>query len=108
MSRYEANAPRLEEGKAHSILERDERGFVIGAYTGYWNAKTRTVTLYPDYRHPALRGSVRLQKRKIYDGYVKCRGQNAGASATASARAAVKSQTSRAMKDIVGQEKMKF
>ena len=105
MSTYEANAPRLEEGKAHSILERDERGFVIGAYTGYWNTKTRTVTLYPDYRHPALRGSVRLQKRKIYDGYVKCIMRNSEGGAKS---APVKSQTSRAMKDIVGQEKMKF
>lgn len=107
MSTYEANAPRLVEGKAHSILERDERGFVIGAYTGYWNAKTRTVTLYPDYKHPALRGSVRLQKRKIYDGYIKCRIRNAECGIQEKP-AVVKSQTSRAMKDIVGQEKMKF
>lgn len=105
MSTYECRESRLVENYPHSILEYNERGFVIGAYTGYWNAKMRTVTLYPDYRHPALRGSVRLQKRKIYDGYVKCIMRNSEGGAKS---APVKSQTSRAMKDIVGQEKMKF
>ena len=137
---YHTNDTRLVPGKGHSIIERDENGGVIGTYTGYWNPKRQLVTLYPDYRHPALYGSKKLHKRQIYDGLVKCKKADT-ASSTASGRLAaarsqngsdvinviqdrsastlpsptrfagegyVKSQTSRAMKDIIGQERIKF
>ncbi len=105
---YHCNDTRLIPGKAHSILERDENGFVIGAYTGYWNPDRRSVMLYPDYRHPALRGSVKLEKRKVYDGYVKCKRADSSSGAKPVTESSVKSQTSKAMKDVIGQVKMKF
>ena len=105
---YHCNDTRLVPGKAHSIIERDDRGNVIGTYTGYWNPNRRLVTLYPDYRHPALRGSVKLNKRSVYDGMVKCKMQNAECKIKDEPKGYVKSQTSRAMKELNGQEKIKF
>jgi len=104
---YHTNDTRLVPNRGHSIIERDEAGNVIGTYTGYWNPGRRVVTLYPDYRHPALRGSVKLEKRRIYDGMVKCRVQSTDNRGKDQSKSA-KSQTSKAMKDVIGQIGMKF
>ena len=105
---YYCNDSRLIPGKGHSITERDEAGNIIGAYTGYWSPGRRLVTLYPDYKHPAVKPGVKLQKWKIYDGMVKCRQEKPENSTNNAKGSAVKSQTSRAMKDIIGQIGMKF
>ena len=107
MSTYECRESRLMENYPHSILEYNEHGFVIGAYTGYYNSRCEYVMLYPNYRHPALKGSFKLEKRKVSDRLIRCRKQNLECGIQEKP-AVVKSQTSRAMKDIVGQEKMKF
>ena len=105
---YHTNDTRLVPGKAHSIIERDDKGNVIGTYTGYWNPNRRLVTLYPDYRHPALRGSVKLNKRSVYDGMVKCKASTSTATPARKVEGVVKSSTAAAMKDVVGQERIKF
>lgn len=104
---YHTRDERLIKGVGQSIVERDEKGNIIGAYTGYWNPTLRVVTLYPDYRHPAVKAGTKLTKRKIYDGMVKCRAPSAESGAQ-STTVGTKSQTSGAMKDIIGQERIKF
>ena len=76
MSTYETKG-RLVKGVAAVIVEKNDRGDIIGAYKGYWNPGRRAVVLYPDYRHPALKPGVKLVKREVYDGLVKCKMQNA-------------------------------
>ena len=109
---YYCNDSRLIPGKGHSITERDDNGNVIGAYTGYWNPGRRQVTLYPDYRHPAVKPGVKLSKRVVYDGLVRCKRVDASSTASGppspEGNAYAKSQTSKAMKDVIGQVKMKF
>jgi hypothetical protein len=102
---YHTNDTRLVPNKGHSIVERDEAGNIIGAYTGYWNPSRQLVTLYPDYRHPAVKAGQKLNKRQIYDGLVRCKKADAS---PAKVKDGAKSQTSRAMKDLIGQEKIKF
>lgn len=102
---YHTNDTRLVPNRGHSIVERDELGNIIGAYTGYWNPSRQLVVLYPDYRHPAVKAGQKLIKRQIYDGLVRCK--KADASPT-KVEGGVKSQTSRAMKDLIGQERIKF
>lgn len=102
---YHTRDERLIKGVGQSIVERDEKGNIIGAYTGYWNPTLRVVTLYPDYRHPAVKAGTKLTKRKIYDGLVKCKKAD---DSSAKVKDSVKSQTSRAMKDVIGQVKIKF
>lgn len=70
---YYCNDPRLVPNKRHSIVEKDENGFIIGAYTGYWNPDWKSVALYPDWRHPAVKPGMKLVKRRVYDGLVKCK-----------------------------------
>ncbi len=105
---YHCNDTRLVPNRGHSIVERDEAGNIIGAYTGYWNPSRKLVTLYPDYRHPAVKAGQKLNKRQIYDGLVKCKMQNAECKIKENPKDYSKSQTSRAMKDLIGQEKIKF
>ena len=76
MSVFRCRDERLVKGRAHSIIEENEKGQIIGTYTGYWNPDFRSVTLYPDYRHPGLKPGVKLSKKKIYDGSVKCQMRN--------------------------------
>ena len=102
---YHTNDTRLIPGKGHSITERDKAGNIIGAYTGYWNPSRQLVTLYPDYRHPAVKAGQKLNKRQIYDGLVRCKKAD---TSPAKVKDSVKSQTSRAMKDVIGQERIKF
>lgn len=78
MSVFRCRDERLIKGRAHSIIEENEKGQIIGTYTGYWNPDFRTVTLYPDYRHPAHKAGRVLRKQRVYDGEVRCNlGQNA-------------------------------
>lgn len=34
-------------GKKNTVYAKDDNGTPTGEYTGYWNPKTDTVTLYP-------------------------------------------------------------
>ena len=76
MSVFRCRDARLVKGRAHSIVEYDGKGNIIGTYTGYWNPDKRYVTLYPDYRHPGLKPGVKLRKQQIYDGSVYCEMRN--------------------------------
>ena len=107
---YHTNDTRLVPNRGHSIVERDEAGNIIGAYTGFWNPSRKLVTLYPDYRHPAVKAGAKLQKRQIYDGLVRCKKAPHPPQAVPlpQGEGYVKSSTSRAMKDILGQERIKF
>ena len=106
MSTFTCGESRLQPNFPHSIIERDDNGNVKGTYTGYWNANKHRVTLYPDYRHPALKPGTRLQKKSVYDGYVHCSRAEAPAKKP---EAAAKSQTSRLRKlPMEGQEVIKL
>ena len=120
MSTYEAKS-KLLKGVATSVVERDERGDIIGAYTGYWNPDKRKVVLYPDYRHPAVKAGVRLIKKEVYDGHVRVRsaGNNTSSGATRSRHLPLEGKankgagtpnSTRLLRSlpIMGQEKMKF
>ena len=74
---YECKEPKLQKDFRHSIVAKDEQGRIVGTYYGYWIPGLRTVTLYPDYNHPAYKPGWKLVKKKVYDGYVKCKMQNA-------------------------------
>ena len=50
MTTYEAVRP-LVPGGAVEVFERDENGFLVGAYFGYWNANRQTVALYPNVKN---------------------------------------------------------
>ena len=76
MSVFRCRDERLVKGRAHSIVEYDDKGNIIGTYTGYYNPDFRSVTLYPDYRHPGLKPGVKLRKQRIYDGSVSCQMRN--------------------------------
>jgi hypothetical protein len=72
MSVFKCKDERLIKGRAHSIVEYDDKGQIIGTYIGYYNPDFRTVTLYPDYRHPAHKAGRVLVKKRVYDGEVRC------------------------------------
>ncbi len=98
---------RLEPNKPISIIERDARGGVVGTYTGYWSSKRRSVTLYPDYRHPAYKPGVTLKKHTVFDGYVRVEAPAAEKKKVPE----VRSQTAKAirgLRDLPGQEAFKF
>ena len=83
-ARYEA-VRALEPGKPVSILERDERGFLVGAWIGYWNFKRGVVMLYPDVRNRYVNwpgGRIPDQRRQISDRFVHVR-ESADTSSTA-------------------------
>lgn len=106
---YHTRDERLIKGVGQSIVERDEKGNIIGAYTGYWNPSKQLITLYPDYRHPAVKAGTKLNKRKIYDGMVRCKRSESSTKVEApKGEGKVKSQTSRAMRDVMGQLKIKL
>ena len=47
VSKFIALKP-LDPGKAVEVLERDDKGALVGAWFGYWNFKKGTVALYPN------------------------------------------------------------
>lgn len=115
MSVFRCRDERLVKGRAHSIVEYDDKGQIIGTYTGYYNPDFRSVTLYPDYRHPGLKPGVKLVKKKIYDGSVKCQMRNDGQSLSQQSRqlplhkgAEVKNATAGIRSLPFVQERMKF
>lgn len=46
-TRYIALKP-LNPGRPVEVLERDDKGALVGAWFGYWNFKKGTVALYPN------------------------------------------------------------
>lgn len=114
MNTYTCKEPYLRENYPHSIIERDGNGSVVGTYKGYWNSKARRFTLYPDYNHPARVPGTELKKHTVFDGYVRCTpAPRRAEGATSKSRGdshdvGIKSSTRQAMKDVIGQEKIKF
>lgn len=110
MSVFRCRDERLIKGRAHSIVEYDDNGNIIGTYTGYYNPDGRYVTLYPDYRHPGLKPGVKLRKQRIYDGNVKCQIRNSefGSRNDLQKGAEVKSATAGIKRLPFVQERMKF
>ena len=110
---YEAVRP-LEDGKPVPVCERDESGALVGAWIGYWSFKRGTVALYPDVRNKFVNwpgGRVPRDKRIVSDRYVKIRNlksENRNKSLPSEKTKVPKSQTGAAMKEILGQEKIKF
>ena len=114
-TRYEA-VRVLEPGKPVSILERDERGFLVGAWIGYWNFKRGTVALYPDVRNRCVNwpgGRIPDRKLQISDRFVHVR-ESAAAQDNAVVRRRAESTEDqgdgrRSRKaPLEGQERMKF
>lgn len=69
---YECKEQRLQKDFRHSIVARDEHGYIVGTYYGFWAPGLRTVTLYPDYNHPAYKPGWKLSKKRVYDGFIRC------------------------------------
>jgi hypothetical protein len=110
MSVFRCRDERLIKGRAHSIVECDDKGQIIGTYIGYYNPDIRTVTLYPDYRHPGLKPGVKLVKKKIYDGSVRCNTSSvtAGGASLSSTGEGVKNATAGLRRLPFVQERIKF
>ncbi len=107
MPTYTANKP-LKPNVPISIIERDERGNLIGAYNGYWDFSHQLVRLYPDMRHPFVRWRGTPGKKIISDSLVRVDAP-APQKEKSQSTSNVKSQTSRLRKlPLEGQEKMKF
>lgn len=98
----------LEPGKPVEISERDANGNLVGAWKGYWNFRRGTVALYPDYRNRFAHwpGGRIPDKRVVSDRMV--RSPSPAATTAASPAKPIKSQTAKAMKELIGQEKIKF
>ena len=102
---YTANKP-LKPNVGVGVIERDEQGAIVGAYTGYWNFGRHTVALYPDMRHPFVRWRGTPRKKVINDSLIRV---NAETKSEVKAPGVIKSQTSRLRKlPLDGQEKMKL
>ena len=99
---------RLIKGRAHSIIEENEKGQIIGTYTGYWNPDFRTVTLYPDYRHPAHKAGRVLKKMRVYDGEVRCNVMQNAECRVQSCTSSVRNATAGLRTLPFVQERMKF
>ena len=52
------------------ILERDREGLIVGRYTGYYNPRTATYTLYPA-MSPIVQKSKTLFKHTINERLVR-------------------------------------
>lgn len=50
MRRYVAMQP-IVPNKRIDVLEKDEKGYSVGAWYGYWNYKKQIMTLYPNVRN---------------------------------------------------------
>ena len=110
----------LEPGVALKISERDETGALVGFYKGYWYPERQAVELYPMHnpfcwwRVPRVRHTVSEWIVEV-PGPIRTKdGQTIPQSRSDSSlyikepRSAVQSSTSKAMKDLIGQEKMKI
>lgn len=89
----------------HDVVERDEHGVIVGAFTGYYNPRSFTVSLYPNFRHPFVRWSGTPRKRCVSARLIIC------APRPVLEVKAIKSQTSTAMRglrDLPGQQRFKF
>ena len=62
---------RLEPNKRVEIIERDERGNIVGTWFGYWSPRRQTVTLYPDKTHPFFKWSGTPAPRIVNDRSVR-------------------------------------
>ena len=108
MTIYKALKP-LKPGKPVDVLEKDENDNLVGAWVGYWNFKRGTVALYPNYhnRFAAWPGGIIPSKRRVVsDRMIKTPIQQVQTRATITNP--IKSQTDKAMRDLIGQEKIKF
>ena len=78
MSRYIALRP-LAPDKAIEVLERDDKGVLVGAWFGYWNFKKGTVALYPNVTNHAVNwpGGVIPSGRQVISDRMVERKENA-------------------------------
>lgn len=68
---YICSDPVLKENYPHSIIERNEEGALVGAYTGYYDFKSFAVRLYPKY-HPFVVWRAKPNKILISASLIKC------------------------------------
>lgn len=72
-TRYIALKP-LNPGRPVEVLEKDDRGFIVGAWFGYWNFKKGIVALYPNVTNHAANwpgGVIPKGKQVISDRLVE-------------------------------------
>ena len=100
---YTCKQPSLSVNHRNDIIERDEQGNIVGVWYGYYNPKRYTVRLYPNRTHPFFKFTGEPRVKSVSAGLVRC-----DRPAPKAAVKPVKSQTSRAMRDLIGQEKIKF
>ena len=61
----------LEPGKPIPIVERDESGALVGAWTGYWSDKREKVALYPDFKNKFVTWRVATNKKVVSDRMIR-------------------------------------
>lgn len=106
---YECKEPRLQKNFRHTVIAMDERGNIVGTYHGYWTPGQRIMTLYPNHKHAAYKPWWRLNVKKVYDGNIRCKMQNAGCKTSTIAEDSSKGDTRRDRKSpLPGQESIKF
>lgn len=104
---YTCRQPSLSVNRRNDIVERDERCNIVGVWYGYYNPKRYTVRLYPNRTHPFFKFVGEPRIKEVSAGLIKCTRPEGSVKAQTKA-APVRSQTARAMRELIGQEKFKF
>lgn len=104
----------LENGRPVEIIEKNEQGFLVGAWFGYWNAGRGTVALYPNVTNHCVnwpggrapQGKIIISDRLV-SVRVKKQDAKSSLSAAGGAASSVPGKEDRRA-PIEGQEKIKF
>ena len=108
MSTFHCKESTLVPNFKHDVIERDEHGVIIGAFTGYYNPRSFTVSLYPNYRHPFVRWAGTPRKRCVSARFVICAPKTKQEIKQAKAMRSQTAAAMRELRDLPGQLRFKF
>ena len=103
MNNYICKQPSLSVNYRNEIVEMDQNGNIVGAWYGYYNPKRFTVKLYPNRKHPFVKWQRSPEITTISAQLVKCDRNTKNSNPKP-----VKSHTTKGIREITGQEKIKF
>lgn len=106
MTKYEALKP-LQPNRRVEVYEKDENGYLVGAWLGYWNYNRGTVALYPDVKNRFVNwpnGRIPSSRRVVSDRMVTVRATIPNVQSKAPAQ----TTPGKIPKNIEGQESFNF
>lgn len=92
----------------HDVIERDEYGVIVGAFTGYYNWRSQTVSLYPNYKHPFVKWAGTPRKRCVNERLIICAPKTVRDKKVASQMRSQTPAAMRELRDLPGQLRFKF